>query len=274
MWRIYEEKLHQVLVENYPESRIEFDDQIFGIYSKTERQIDIALRGNIAGNKVLGIIDCKYFSKKIDLKVVESFIEMMQDVNANFGIMITNKGYSKAAKKRVKNSNLKLDILNFNDIGELTLTVDYFFNKNILGLQLSKSEFLKRNKQNSGYFDQDKSNYKKRLIVFKEGFANREYFAFKKLLESVVRAFRDFPQMEKVRIIIPAKRNEETKFLYKCEVSKTEIENFLGLEIDHLREDISNWRSDFLKDLDKSKILKFSEIYISKEEYVEYSKIN
>lgn len=264
MWKQYEVKLHQVLKDNYPNSDIEYDDLIFGNYSRTERQIDIAIRGNLGGNKILGVIDCKYFNKKIDLKVVESFIGMLQDVNANFGLMITNKGYSKSAKSRVKNSNLKLDILNFDELGEIHLTVDYFFNKNIWGLQLSKNEFFKRNENNSFYFDSEKSNYKKRLIVFKEGYANTEYFAKKKLIEACLKAFRDFSQIRNVSLVIPSKNDLNDNFLYKCNITRHQIELFFELDIEYLREDILYWRN-FLETLSKPIILEFAEKFITSE---------
>ena len=142
MWKEYEKKIFVFLTEIYPNCEIEYDDAIFGIYSNVERQIDFAIRGNLAGKRILGIVDTKYYNKNIDVKVIEGFIGMMQDVNANFGFMITNKGYSQAAKNRVKNSNLKLDILKLNELNEIELTVDYFFNQNNFSKILSRPKVL------------------------------------------------------------------------------------------------------------------------------------
>ncbi|MCB9203314.1 MAG: restriction endonuclease [Flavobacteriales bacterium] len=272
MWKEYEQKLFDFLKETYPECEIEYDDSIFGIFSKVERQIDFAVRGNLAGKRILGIVDSKYYNKNIDVKVIESFIGMMQDVNANFGFMITNQGYSEAAKNRVKNSNLKLDVLKFNELNEIELTVDYFFNQNIKGLQLSKSEFNRRNKQNTNFFDEDKSNYKKRLIYYKEGFADSEYYAFKKLFENSVRAFRDFEQLDFIKLVIPSKKCDETtnyiekKYLYSCSIEKYDIEKFINANIDYLRDDIINWRKDFLGKISKELVNKFADLYVEQNE--------
>ncbi|WP_313578704.1 restriction endonuclease [Chishuiella sp.] len=272
MWKEYELKLFDFLKEIYPKCEIEYDDSIFGIYSNVERQIDFAIRGNLAGKRILGIVDCKYYNKNINVKIIESFIGMMQDVNANFGFMITNQGYSQAAKNRVKNSNLKLDVLKFNELNEIELTLDYFFNQNIKGLQLSKSEFFKRNKQNTGYFDVEKSNYKKRVIYYREGFANTEYFAFKKLLENSVRAFRDFELLQDISLFIPANKCDSStnfadkKYLYSCKITKYEIEKFLNTNIDYLRDDIINWRTDFIDKISKDIIMNFANLYIKQTE--------
>ncbi|WP_315058245.1 hypothetical protein [Chryseobacterium indoltheticum] len=148
------------------------------------------------------------------------------------------------------------------------MSVDYFFNQNIKGLQLSKSEFFKRNKQNTSYFDEHKSDYKKRIIYFKEGFANSEYFAFKKLLENSVRVFRDFEQLNNIKLIIPVIKCDfttnyiEKESLYFCDVSKYEIEKFLKTNISYLRDDIINWRKDFLEAISKTVVQDFGNKYV------------
>lgn len=279
MWREYETKLFDFLKKNYSECEIEFDDSIFGIYSRAERQIDFAIRGNLAGKRILGIVDCKYYSKKIHIKTVESFIGMMQDVNANFGLMITNQGYTQAAKNRVKYSNLKLDILQFNELNEIEPTVDYFFNQNIKGLELSRSEFFRRNKQNTGYFDEEKSNYKKRIICYKEEYANTEYYALKKLLENSVRVLRDFERLDEISLFIPSYKNDastnymDKKTLYSSKIKRYEIEEFLNTNISSLRDEIINWRKDFLESITEEMVRNFAIIFVKEKEYNNYENI-
>ncbi|OJV54196.1 MAG: hypothetical protein BGO31_12640 [Bacteroidetes bacterium 43-16] len=280
-WGDYEKKVYKAICDAFPESDISFDDSILGIYSKAERQVDFAIRHNVAGKRILGIVDCKYYNKNIDVKMVESFIGMMQDVNANFGFLVTNNGYSQAAKNRVKFSNLKLDVLEVNELKEIEITADYFLNQNIKGLQLSKAEFLRRGKQNTNFFDEEKSDYKKRRIVFKEGYANYEFYAFKKLFESIARAFRDFEQLEHVEVFIPAKKNDastshqDIKYLYSVNTSKHKFVEFMNLNFDHLREDIKNWRSDFINTTSSSKtnIGKFASQFVTSKKYTDYESI-
>lgn len=274
MWKEYENKLYETLSEIYTNCEIEYNDYIFGLYSRTERQIDFSIRANIAGKRILGIVDTKFYNKNIDVKTIESFIGMTEDVKANFGFMITNKGYSQAAKNRVKFSNLKLDILELNELNEIDISIDYFFNQNIKGLQLSKYEFNRRGNQNTNYFDEKKSNYKKRILYFKEGFANTEYYAFKKLLESSARAFRDFDQLDFINVFIPSIKNDEStnyldkKMLYSCSINKYELQKFLSIDIDYFREDIKYWREGFLEKLNKTLVLKFAQLYVNEENIV------
>jgi predicted helicase len=118
-WRKYEKQICNNLQAKFPGYSIISDDYISGIFSKTDRQIDISIRGELAGNKLLGIVDCKYYSKKIDVKAVESFLGMLEDLNANIGLMITNNGYSSAAINRASVKTLNLEIVNIDEINQL-----------------------------------------------------------------------------------------------------------------------------------------------------------
>jgi hypothetical protein len=273
-WRKYERQIHQELTSVFTDCEFEFDDRIFGKNSRIDRQIDISIRGKVGGNKILGIIDCKHFSTNIDVKIIESFLGMLEDTKANFGIIITNRGFSLAAKNRANVRNLRLDIIEFDKLEKIKLTYDYFVNQNIKNLELSKYEFFKRAKENSGYFDSDKSNYSKRKITFKEGFANTEYYAFKKIIKESARLFRDFSDLETITVRIPAKNNIEEKRLYSSTVKRNDLEKYLKLDFKHLREDIKLWRSNFLEngDYTKESIYEFAMKNIKSEKYSDYEK--
>jgi len=124
-WKKYEneifetfKKVYPTFKKVYPNAKIKYNQKIVGRYSKTERQIDILIEGSIAGKKLCLVIDGKYYSKNIDVKDVDSFISMVEDIDAAQGIMITSKGYSKAAINRAYYgpTDIELDILNFDDL--------------------------------------------------------------------------------------------------------------------------------------------------------------
>nr|WP_262896720.1 restriction endonuclease [Fulvivirga marina] len=270
-WRNYEKQIFNNLGQKFPGCSITFDDSIFGIFSKTDRQIDISIRGELAGNKILGVVDCKYYSKKIDVKAVESFLGMLEDLNANIGIMITNDGYSQAAINRASVKNLKLEIVKIEELALLEVDVDEIINQKILNLRLSKFEFFKRLKENWSQFDEVNSSYAKRLITFKEGFANTEFYAFKNSIKESARIFRDFAELSKVTIRIPANKQDEStnwreeKRVYECSVTRTELESFLQLDFWELRQDIKKWRKEFLENTTytKQSVIDFANKYIT-----------
>ncbi|WBM74787.1 restriction endonuclease [Saprospira grandis] len=264
LWKLYEEKIHQELSLVYKNCDFFFDDRIFGKYSRVDRQIDISIRGNLGGEKILGVVDCKYFSKRIDVKIVESFLGMIEDVKANFGLIITNKGYSEAAKNRVSMKNLNVEILDFDSMGNVTITLDYLFNKHIKSLDLSKYEFFNRCSQNWALFDREKSSYEKRSLVFRAGHANTEYYAYKKIIKASARCFRDFNDLTRIRVEIPVVKDTEEALIYYSEISRRELEDFLELNFESLKEDIELWRTNFISNsrYTKASIYEFAEKYI------------
>ena len=64
------------------------------------------------------VVECKHYAKKINVKIVDSFIGCLEDVGANKGIIVSEKGFTKAAINRAHKGkdNIEVDILN---LGEL-----------------------------------------------------------------------------------------------------------------------------------------------------------
>jgi hypothetical protein len=117
-WKEYEKEILSSFENLYRDCKISFDQKIIGKYSEIERQIDVLIEGNILNERIKIIVDGKNYSKKLDVKAVDSFISMAKDVEATHGILITNHGYSEGAYKRAYNdpSNIELDILRFDDL--------------------------------------------------------------------------------------------------------------------------------------------------------------
>ncbi len=111
-WKKYEKEIYSICKFHFPDSKLYKNKKLIGRYSQKERQVDILIKQKIDKNEVYTAIDCKNYAKKIDIKCVESFIAMLEDLNVDKGILITNIGYSKAALKRAYNNpkHLELDI--------------------------------------------------------------------------------------------------------------------------------------------------------------------
>ncbi len=123
-WQKYEQQIYEKFSSKYDDCKFEKNYRIKGIYSKSDRQIDVAIIGEIAGFTQLGIIECKCYNSKIDVKTVDSFIGFMQDVSANFGVIITTLGFSEGAKNRAQNQNIHLDIVELDKLEYYEFTPD------------------------------------------------------------------------------------------------------------------------------------------------------
>jgi hypothetical protein len=119
-WRDYELYITKHFQRLFPNTSIRHDVKQDGLISRVKRQIDILIEGRIAGFELKIIIDCKYFNKKVDVKAVESFLSFLQDLKASKGILITNKGFSAAAKNRATfdTQDIELRIIDFSDLAD------------------------------------------------------------------------------------------------------------------------------------------------------------
>ncbi|MCL3782751.1 restriction endonuclease [Prolixibacteraceae bacterium JC049] len=120
-WQEYEKFVFEQIKDSFPNAVCEFNSKVFGKYSRGERQCDVLVTQNIAGEKIKILVDAKYYSKKIDVKAVEDFISMCNDVDVSEGILVTPKGYSELAYNRAENdpSQIILDILSLEDLHHL-----------------------------------------------------------------------------------------------------------------------------------------------------------
>lgn len=89
------------------------DTKLIGRYSGSERQIDILLEEETHKGLVRTVIDGKFYKRRVHVKDVEAFLGMLQDVGAESGILVTERGFSQAAMSRayLGPENLELDIL-------------------------------------------------------------------------------------------------------------------------------------------------------------------
>lgn len=95
------------------------NEYIVGRYSGVKRQIDVIVRQHDDDENVnICVIECKHYAKKINVKIIDSFIGCLEDVGANKGILVSEKGFTKAAINRAHKGkdNIEVDILN---LGEL-----------------------------------------------------------------------------------------------------------------------------------------------------------
>jgi predicted helicase len=196
----YEIKIYNHLAKKYPDLEMFHNRMLKGSRSGIERQIDILIRkGNTDFNDDT-VIECKYYKNNIDVKVVDSFIGMLQDVGIAHGILIVKKGASTGAINRAGYEGIKIDIVSFTEDDDLFNSLDECLDFNIRNLMFTEMEFYKRIKQNSGYVNVEKSSYQRKTIYFNKGYANTDYYARKKLISSSLRHFRDFPDNDNIKI--------------------------------------------------------------------------
>lgn len=91
-----------------PNSKVEHDVDLPTIDGKRTRQIDVLVTDYIGQYEFKIIIDCKDHSKKLGVRDVGTFHDLLLDVGAHRGVLVCPKGFTSGARDRA--NQLKIDL--------------------------------------------------------------------------------------------------------------------------------------------------------------------
>ena len=100
------EKIFAQLVKQPDYEKVEHDIKLEG--KDGPRQIDVLITSEIAGMKIKTIIECKDYKGRVSVGVVDSLHSVMQDVNANKGVLVSSNGFSSTAINKAKRLGISL----------------------------------------------------------------------------------------------------------------------------------------------------------------------
>jgi hypothetical protein len=126
LWKQYEMQIASSLRQHAsPDARVIFDDRgklkLPGRFSGVLRQIDVLVEGSFAGlpGERRMLVDCKCFSRKIDIPHVEAFAGMLDDVNVEMGLLVTTEGFTDAAKERARHvRGMIIDVVELDELAK------------------------------------------------------------------------------------------------------------------------------------------------------------
>lgn len=120
-WQEYEKFVLSYFSKKYPTSKIEHNIKKIGFNSKTERQIDILIQQFVCGYNIEIVIECKNWANPLDVADVEQFIAKLKDLKITKGAMVSQNGYSAAAKQlALSTGNIQLHILKSDELDSFT----------------------------------------------------------------------------------------------------------------------------------------------------------
>lgn len=64
------------------------------------RQFDVVIRGNFAGQALLGVIECKDLKRRVGAPEIDAFVTKSQDVNANVRLFMSRRGFTRSALQK------------------------------------------------------------------------------------------------------------------------------------------------------------------------------
>jgi Restriction endonuclease len=71
-----------------------------------KREFDVVVRGKYAGCEILGVIECKDRSRRIEPEQVDAFANKSKNINADLRLMVSRKGFSKPAIELAKSEGV------------------------------------------------------------------------------------------------------------------------------------------------------------------------
>lgn len=105
-WKEFEELAASIQKELSPQAKVSHNVRLEGKRSRTERQIDILVEQDVSPYSIRIVVDCKDHKDPVDVKDVEMFIGLVEDVGANKGAMVAASGFTPAAKTRAKDAGV------------------------------------------------------------------------------------------------------------------------------------------------------------------------
>jgi hypothetical protein len=91
-WRRFEDLVATIQAALAKDAVVTPNDKVIGTLTGVPRQIDVSVRQKAGQFELLIVIDCKDYRRPVDVKDVEEFIGLVQDVGANKGAMVAPNG--------------------------------------------------------------------------------------------------------------------------------------------------------------------------------------
>ncbi len=103
-----EELVAKIQKQLAPHAQVQHNVLMVGRASKRKRQIDILVKQKIGQYEINVVIECKDYKKPVNVKGVEEFYGLLDDVGAQKGVLVCPKGFTKAAKTRADGFQIDL----------------------------------------------------------------------------------------------------------------------------------------------------------------------
>ena len=117
----YEDALLQHLRHEFPNHLLSVagtedgrQHKVHGRHSLVQRQVDVAVYRREKLRPIL-MADAKRYGRRIDVKDVECFIGMVDDVGADIGLLVAPKGFTAGAEQRARAASMELKIMSIDE---------------------------------------------------------------------------------------------------------------------------------------------------------------
>jgi hypothetical protein len=109
-WAEYEGYVCGALQRFLPGATVQQNVHLLGTKTGRQRQIDVLVEHRFGNFEFRIAVDCKCYKRRVNVNDVERFLGMLGDVRVSKGVLMTNKGYSTTAYKRIQNESRDIEL--------------------------------------------------------------------------------------------------------------------------------------------------------------------
>lgn len=91
-----------------PHAKIEYNYKTVGKNSKIKRQIDFAIFEKVGITNIFIAVECKDLTRPVEIKDIEAFVTVLNDIGAHKGIVISSNGFTEGAINTAKRFDIDL----------------------------------------------------------------------------------------------------------------------------------------------------------------------
>lgn len=102
----FEKAVAAIQAQIDPASKVTHNEVLFNRLGHS-RQFDVVVRGAFAGQSMLGVIECKDLKRKVGTSEVDAFVTKAQDINANFKVIMSRKGFTRPALEQCAHNGIQ-----------------------------------------------------------------------------------------------------------------------------------------------------------------------
>jgi restriction endonuclease len=106
-WQEFEGVVERLERKFHSNAIVKRDDHLPGRKSQRMRQIDVSIKYTLGPNNVLIVVECKRHSRKLGPDEIGAFISKIDDVGAQLGIIVAEKGFTKGARNLAQERGVK-----------------------------------------------------------------------------------------------------------------------------------------------------------------------
>jgi Restriction endonuclease len=106
-WQEFEGVVERLERKFHRNAIVKRDDHLPGRKSQRMRQIDVSIKYTLGPNNILIVVECKRHSRKLGPDEIGAFISKIDDVGAQLGIIVAEKGFTKGARNLAQERGVK-----------------------------------------------------------------------------------------------------------------------------------------------------------------------